>query len=149
MYIWATGVSINSYIHTFLPALWFEFSAAWYFSPRFAQMGKSDFGCCGIFFKELVHKIDSLELTLLNYPFSGIKEINICAWFLYFICSLLKLLTFSIFKENNPIEGLICHNGLLILEFHYWLFCQGAQCWHCFLFMTGTGTLTQFSSFFF
>ena len=82
-------------------------------------MGKSAFGCCGIFFKELVHKIDSLELTLLNYPFSGIKEINICALFLYFIYSLLKLLTFSIFIENNPIEGFICHNGLLILEFHY------------------------------
>lgn len=68
---------------------------------------------------ELVHKTDSLELTLLNYPFSEVKEINICAWFLYFICSLLKLLTFSIFIENNPIEGLICHNGLLILEFRY------------------------------
>ena len=70
-------------------------------------------------FKKLVHEIDSLELTLLNYPFSEVKEINICAWFLYFICSLLKLLTFSIFIENNPIEGLICHNGLLILEFRY------------------------------
>ena len=81
-------------------------------------MGKSAFGWCGIFLKKLVHKIDSLVGPIkLSLLWSSRKE-HLC---LGFVLCLLSSQTPHIFHffENNPIEGLICHNGLLILEFHY------------------------------